>query len=325
MDGRHVGRVIRSIREHLGKTQSEVAGEAGVSQGAVSRSERGLVGELPVDAVARIVSALGASLYLDIRYQGGAGDRLLDRVHAALVDHVVATLHAHWDVIVEYTFNEFGERGSVDVLAWHARTRTLLVVEVKSALTDLQAMLLSLGRKLRLMPDIVRRERGWDPVAVGRIVVVAGTTSNRRVVTAHPAVFDVSLPARAREIKAWLREPSGPIAGVWFVSREAVPSVRATGQRRRRMRADRVSDLATTAPDHAPTPPDHAPIPPDRAPTAPDRAPTAPDRAPTGPPPRPDQAPISPDLAPTPPNVPPSVPTNLLDDQSARSPDSRPS
>jgi transcriptional regulator with XRE-family HTH domain len=247
MDGRHVGRVIRSIREHLGKTQSEVAGDAGVSQGAVSRSERGLVGELPIDVVDRIVAALGASLYLDIRFQGGTGDRLLDRVHAALVDHVVATLRTDWEVIVEYTFNEFGERGSVDVLAWHARTRTLLVVEVKSALTDLQAMLLSLGRKLRLMPDIVRRERGWDPVAVGRIVVVAGTTSNRAVVSAHPAVFDVSLPARALEIKAWLREPSGPIAGVWFVSREVAATTRAIGRRRRRARERRVPDPARSA------------------------------------------------------------------------------
>jgi transcriptional regulator with XRE-family HTH domain len=246
MDGRHVGRVLRSIREHLGKTQSEVSRDAGVSQGAVSRSERGLIGELSVDVVDRIASALGASLYLDVRYQGGVGGRLLDRVHAALVDHVVASLRADWEVLIEYTFNEFGERGSVDVLAWHASTRTLLIVEVKSAFTDLQAMLLSLGRKLRLVPDLVRRERGWDAVAVGRVLVVAGTTSNRAVVAAHPAVFDVSFPARAREVKSWLGAPSGPIAGIWFVSRDTVPTLRATGQRRRRGRTDRASAGSTT-------------------------------------------------------------------------------
>lgn len=251
MDGRHVGRVIRSIREHMGKTQSEVARDAGVSQGAVSRSERGSVGELPVTVVDRIVGALGASLYLDIRYQGGMGDRLLDRVHAALVDHVVATLRADWEVVVEYSFNQFGERGSVDVLAWHASTRTLLIVEVKSALTDLQAMLHSLGRKLRLVPDIVRRERGWDANAVGRLVVVAGTTSNRAVVAAHAAMFDVSFPSRARDVKAWLREPSGPIAGVWFVSRDAVPTIRATGRHRRCARAVRAADRGTPAADRA--------------------------------------------------------------------------
>lgn len=248
MDGRHVGRVIRSIREHLGRTQSEVARDAGVSQGAVSRSERGLVGQLPIEVLDRIVGALGASLYLDLRYQGGIGDRLLDRVHAALVDHVVVALRPDWEIVVEYTFNEFGERGSVDVLAWHARTRTLLIVEVKSAFTDLQAMLLSLGRKLRLLPEIVRRERGWDPLAVGRIVVVAGTTSNRAVVSAHPAVFDVSFPSRTREIREWLRTPSGPIAGVWFVSRDTVPTIRATGQRRRRERGERAAARSASEP-----------------------------------------------------------------------------
>lgn len=250
MDGRHVGRVLRSIREHLGLTQEQVALAAHVSQGAVSRAERGLIGTLPLAIVDRIVSAIDGSLFLDIRYQGGGGDRLLDRVHAALVDHVVASIRADWEVVVEYTFNWYGERGSVDVLAWHAATRTLLIVEVKSAFTDLQAMLLSLGRKLRLVPDSVRRERGWDPVAVGRLVVVAGTTSNRAVVAQHPAVFDTSFPARAREIRAWLRTPSGPIAGVWFVSRQVVPTLRATGQRRRGAREERAAerDRARTGP-----------------------------------------------------------------------------
>ncbi len=134
----------------------------------MSRAERGLVAAMRVDVVDRIVRALGGALYLDVRYQGGTTDRLLDRAHAALVDHVVGVLRSDWDIVVEYTFNRFGERGSVDVLAWHAQTRTLLIVEVKSAFTDLQAMLASLGRKLRLVPDVVREDRGWDPLAVGR-------------------------------------------------------------------------------------------------------------------------------------------------------------
>ncbi len=232
MDGRHVGRVLRSIREHLGQTQAEVAAGANVSQGAVSRAERGMVGSLSVAVVDRIAASLGASLYLDIRYQGGMADRLVDRAHAALVDHVVGALRSDWEVIVEYTFNHFGERGSVDVLAWHAASRTLLIVEVKSAFTDLQSMLASFGRKLRLLPDIVRRDRGWDPLAVGRILVVAGTTSNRRIAVDHRWIFEASFPARAHAIRSWLRSPGGPIAGVWFVSPDAVPTLRTLGHRR---------------------------------------------------------------------------------------------
>ena len=231
--------MLRAVREHAGRTQSEVAGAAGLSQGAVSRAERGLVEGLPVGALDRLVAALGGSLYLDVRFHGGAADRLIDRMHAALVDHVTRVLGDGWEVVHEYTFNHFGERGSVDVLAWHAATRTLLIVEVKSTFTDLQQMLLSLGRKLRLMPDIVRRERGWDPVAVGRIVVVAGTTSNRGIVQAHRSIFDVSFPARSRAVRAWIRRPSGPMSGIWFVSADAVPTIRTIGRRRRRARDGR--------------------------------------------------------------------------------------
>ena len=227
------------MREHAGLAQSEVANDAGVSQGAVSRAERGAIGGMTVDSIERIVSSLGGSLFLDLRFKGGAADRLLDRVHASLVDHVVGTLRDEWEIVVEYTFNHFGDRGSVDVLAWHARTRTLLIVEVKSVFTDLQAMLASMSRKLRLVPDIVRRERGWDAVAVGRVVVVAATGSNRAIVDEHAAIFEASFPARARAIKHWLRSPDGPIAGVWFVSQDAVPTLRAIGLRRREAREAR--------------------------------------------------------------------------------------
>ena len=62
--------------------------------------------------------------------------------------------------MVEYTFNHYGERGSVDVVAYHAGHRALLIVEVKTRLTDLQAFLASFGRKLRVVPALVRDDRG---------------------------------------------------------------------------------------------------------------------------------------------------------------------
>lgn len=241
MDGRAVGRRLRAIREHLGRTQSEVSSDAGVSQGEVSRAERGLVANLKVGTVDRIVTALGASLFLDVSYQGGLGDRLVDRAHALLVDRVVRALAGEWEVVVEYTFNHFGDRGSVDVLAWHPGTRTLLIVEVKSVFADLGAMLQSLARKLRVVPGLVRKERGWDAAAVGRIVVVAGTNANRAVVAAHPSIFDASFPARSMQVRSWLRAPSGPISGIWFVSGTSVETPRHAGRRRRTERERRAT------------------------------------------------------------------------------------
>jgi hypothetical protein len=147
----------------------------------------------------------------------------VDAAHAAIVDLVVGVLgKAGWRVELEFGFNVFGERESVDILAWHAATRTLLIVEVKSRFTDLQAMLLSLARKIRLVPDVAREELGWDPLAVGRIVVVNGSTERRSILAKHAATFDAALSARSVAIRTWLRAPSGPIAGVWLISPASV-------------------------------------------------------------------------------------------------------
>lgn len=247
VDMRYVGRVLRSMREHLGQSQADVATSAKISQSAVSRAERGAVGSLTVDALDRLAIALGGSLSIEIRTPAGLASRLVDRVHAGLVDRVV-TLLPGWETVLEYTFNHFGDRGSVDVLAWHAATRTLLIIEVKSALTDLQAMLVSMSRKLRIVPDAVRRDRDWDPQHVGRLIVVAGSTSNREIVATHRALFDASFPARTAEIRQWLHAPNGPIAGVWFVSTRTVPTLRMDGRRRRAARSRRRGASREVAP-----------------------------------------------------------------------------
>lgn len=225
MNGPRVARLLRAIRLHLRLSQQSIADRAHVSQSVYSRAERGELDGMTLGSLDRIVSALGGKLLLEVRFRGGMGDRLVDAAHAALVDLVVGVLgRSGWRIELEFGFNVFGDRGSVDILAWHAATRTLLIVEVKSRFTDLQAMLLSLARKVRLVPDIARKELGWDALAVGRVVVAYGTTENRSIMAAHSSTFDTAFPARAVAIRRWLRGPNRPISGVWLVSREAVQS-----------------------------------------------------------------------------------------------------
>jgi Holliday junction resolvase-like predicted endonuclease len=196
---------------------------AGISQSVYSRAERGEVGGMTFDSLDRIASALGATLIIDIGYRGGLGDRLVDAAHAALADLVVRILgRTGWQIELEFGFNVFGERGSVDILAWHAATRTLLIVEVKSRILDLQDMLIALARKLRLVPDLVRKQRGWHALHVAHLVVTYASTENKSVIAKHPALFSTALPARGVSIRRWLRSPQGPIAGVWLVSPEAL-------------------------------------------------------------------------------------------------------
>lgn len=219
MDGRRVGRVLRAVRLHRRQRQRDVAALAGVSQSVVSRTEHGRLDELSFGALDAIAAALDVTVYLDARWDDGDVDRLIDRAHARIVEHVVTTLRSSgWEVLVEYGFNHFGDRGSVDVLAWHAESRTLLIVEVKSRLTDLQAMFTSFARKLRIVPGLVRREHGWDARHLGRLVVMPGSTANRSVVANHAATFATLFPERMPAIGAWLRAPDRSLGGIWFVS-----------------------------------------------------------------------------------------------------------
>jgi len=207
---------------------------AGVSQSAVTRAERGDLTVITLNTAERVAAALDITLRLDSRWHGGDGDRLIDREHASVVEVVVSELRAvGWEALLEYTFNHYGERGSVDVIGWHAPSGTLLIVEVKSRLTDLQDLLASLGRKGRIVPDLLGRERGWKSASVGRMVVMPGWTANRSIVDRHRAIFDASFPGRAADVHRWLRDPSGPaLAAVWFVSSSRV----ATRTRVRRVR-----------------------------------------------------------------------------------------
>jgi transcriptional regulator with XRE-family HTH domain len=219
VDLRRLGRIVRTVRLHLRLTQLALSARCGVSQPRISRMERGLADTMPLADLERIARALDIRLSIDAWWRGGNLPRLLDSVHARLAEYVVGQLRAvGWEVIVEYTFNRFGERGSVDIVAWHQGRRALLLIEVKSRFTDLQEMLATFARKLRIVPSMLAEQNGWRPTAIGRLIVAPGTTANRSVVAAHANTFEVSYPGRAREAHAWVRDPAGPLAAIWFVA-----------------------------------------------------------------------------------------------------------
>jgi transcriptional regulator with XRE-family HTH domain len=222
MDGRRAGRIIRAVRHAMGLRQADVADRARVSQSTVSRVELGRIGHIDPITLDQIARVLDIRLFLDARWDGGDADRLVDKEHASIVELVADTLRdLGWIILVEYSFNSFGERGSVDLLAWHPGRRALLIVEVKSRLTDLQATFSSFHRKVRLVPGIVREEMRWDALTVGRLLVLPGTTRNRNVVKAHAATFAAMFPERMPRIGSWLRRPTGSMSGIWFLAATA--------------------------------------------------------------------------------------------------------
>lgn len=211
----------------------DLAKGARVSQRAVSRVERGLLEELSFGMLDRIAGAVDVTLRVEGRWHGGLGERLVDAEHSAIVQAIAAILRgAGWVIVAEYTFNHYGDRGSVDLVAWHEASRTLLLVEVKSRITNLQDLFARFATKLRIVPNLLAGERGWKPQAVGRLIALPGTTGNRSIVASHRDLFDASYPARAREINRWLQDPTSDLGGVWFIP----PSRHAAGKRALRVR-----------------------------------------------------------------------------------------
>jgi transcriptional regulator with XRE-family HTH domain len=213
------GRLIAAVRVHLGLRQVDVARLAGVDQKVVSFLERGLFERVSIPLIRRVCAALGIDFAVDLRYRGALGDRLLDRGHAALIERVLAELQAlGWIVRPEFTFNVYGDRGSVDILAWHPARRALLIVEVKTRLGDLQALLMAMSKKVRVVPGVAAEEMGWSRAALAHVVVMADTHANRSTVTAHATTFAATFPGRTAACRAWLKAPDGDFAGLWFLA-----------------------------------------------------------------------------------------------------------
>lgn len=249
MDDQRVGRIVREVRIRKAWRQRDLAEAADVSQSLISRIERGHVGSLSLAKLRKIGTALDIRLSLDAWWHGGELDRLVDRGHAALVDHVVASLRADgWVTRVEVTFNHFGERGSADIVAWHPHDRILLIVEIKTMIGDIQATASTFERKVRILPDALLAEEGWEARTVARLLVIAETHANRSVVRDHEAIFDAIWPARTTETRHWLRRPTVTpdghrrgFGGIWFLPFERTGAGAAKVRQVQRVRRARPS------------------------------------------------------------------------------------
>jgi len=236
VDDARIGRALRQLRRRRGLRQVDVAARARVAQTTVSMAERGNIGSLSLAVTRRLFAAVDAGFEGLVLWRGGGIDRLLDEHHARLVGASVGSLSAlGWRVIVEATYSVFGERGSIDVLAGHDATRSLLVEEVKSELTSIEAVGRKTDEKLRLARRVLCRDRfGWTPIAAARVLVLPATDTARRSVVRHAAILDAAFPVRGREVTRWLRRPAGDLSGVLFVadtSGHAVSGLRGGSQR----------------------------------------------------------------------------------------------
>jgi len=223
---------------------------------------------LPLETAARVASELDVRLDVVARWRGGELDRLLNAGHSAMHEQVAGTLGRlpGWQIAPEVSFSIWGERGVIDVLAWHAGRRVLLVIELKTAIVDVQDLISTVDRKRRLAAEIASA-RGWGTPASGRAasadtkgpaagtsawVIVADTRTNRARLSAHVSVLRAAFPADGRTMRAWVADPRQPVAALSFLQITSAGKRMSSrgGRQRVRIVGGRVSQADPNAGTH---------------------------------------------------------------------------
>ncbi|HUR16941.1 MAG TPA: helix-turn-helix transcriptional regulator [Candidatus Limnocylindrales bacterium] len=214
-----LGHLLKLLRQRSGRTQVQLALAAAVPLRDLKRVEDGLAAVIKLGRLRDLLAACDGRGRFVPWWNGASADRLLDERHARLVERVVAVLAARgWEVDVEMSFAEYGERGSIDVFASRRDRSAVAVCEVKSALGSLEETNRVLDVKERLAPKIAYKRLGWRPSVIGRLLILPRNRTVQRVVAEHASTMLAIYPARGREVRAWLREPTMSVRGIWFVS-----------------------------------------------------------------------------------------------------------
>jgi transcriptional regulator with XRE-family HTH domain len=216
MDDQRVGATIRAVRVRRGWRQTDLATRSGVSPATISRLERGHPGSLTLDTIRRVSAALDIRVDLVPRWRAGDLDRLLNAKHSELHE-LVARWFARelpaWILAPEVSYSIYGERGVVDIVAWHPGRRAILVIELKTDIVDVNQLIGKVGEKARLIRQIVR-DRGWDPLTISTWVIVADGRTNRARLASHHAVLRAAFPSDGPQVRRWLANPVDAIAGL---------------------------------------------------------------------------------------------------------------
>jgi transcriptional regulator with XRE-family HTH domain len=214
VNGHRIGRAIRALRHRRDWTQAVLGRRAGCSHSVISRLERGNLKACSLARLDRILDVLDARLVAYVDWRGGELDRLLDADHALLQERLALRKAdaGAWQSAQEVTYNHFGERGSIDDLAFDPTTGTLVVSELKTGIYDTGGMLMKLDQKARLARDVAARF-GWAVARVVCCLVIADTRTNRRRVAQHGALF-ARFDCRGHTAVAWLRDPRAEVGGL---------------------------------------------------------------------------------------------------------------
>jgi transcriptional regulator with XRE-family HTH domain len=247
MDDQRVGSGLRAIRIKRRLRQRDVASAAGVPRAVMTLIERGRLDEVSFGQIRSVARALDVRFEGLIRWHGGDLDRLIHRGHAQMHEAMARWFGEldGWHAVPEVSFAHFGERGVIDIVAWHAASRIVLIIELKTMIVDINDLMSTMDIRSRRAWQIAG-DRGWDAAAVATWVVVAPGRSNARILAEHATVLRTKFPGDGRSMRRWLSRPTGTIAALSFL-----PEARLSGlgrdQRMPRRVAARSSSVKSPA------------------------------------------------------------------------------
>jgi transcriptional regulator with XRE-family HTH domain len=217
MDDVKLGSIVRAVRIRAHRTQAAVAAATSVPRGDVSRLERGKLDDLRVGTVRRILGGLEMGVEIKPSWRGPELERLVNKAHAALQEAVLAWFGAMtgWVALPEVTYSIYGERGAIDILAWHAPTRSLLIIELKTVLVEAADLARTMDKRVRLARRIVQAQ-GWRPRTVSSWVILTDTRTNRRRVGAHRETLAQMRRLDGHGMRRWVGRPDGQVAALSF-------------------------------------------------------------------------------------------------------------
>lgn len=188
---RRFGADLSNARIATGLSQRELARRGGVSQGLVSRIERGFA--VPsVDVAARLSAAAGGELAL--AFYPGAGIRLRDSGQLRIARTIGASVHPASRVELEVPVGHGQDRRAADMVIDTGSELDML--EIYRWLTDFQAQYRAAQLKRTALADRLGR-------TVRLVMVATDTRRNRRLVATHEDLLRSAFPLTSRQV--WSR------------------------------------------------------------------------------------------------------------------------
>jgi transcriptional regulator with XRE-family HTH domain len=218
-------RLCRDTRTMLDVTQQELADAVGISRSHIAGIETGRV-DPSLDLVWSIADRLGLDLQFVARQPIAVERRRGDLVHARCSGYTDGRLRTAGLLTareLEIAYGRF--HGWIDILAFDPRSRTLIIVEIKTRLDDIGEVERRLGWYERNAFDVAK-SIGWQPTKSLSWLLLLASDEVENQLTVNRQVLRRAFPDRAPTMRRIL------VAGAAQAGHRGLALVDPTSRRR---------------------------------------------------------------------------------------------